>query len=274
MTPALDAFACNHKLIGGEPFIDAYNAVFGDQVYPDSARDSNGHGTHTSSTAAGNIVESSPIFGVDHGPISGVAPGAWVIAYKVCGVKGCFGSDSAAAVAQAILDGVDVINFSIGGGSNPYADVVELALLDAYDAGVVTAAAAGNSGPGAGTADHVSPWVMTVAASTQTREFQSTLSVASPDGATATFVGSSIGTGVAPSTPIVLAESITGYDAGCSTGLAPGAATGVIVACQRDDIGRVQKGINVAAGGAVGMILYNLTSVSYTHLTLPTILRV
>ena len=258
LTPAVDPFVCNHKLIGGEPFIDTYNAIVGGEVYPDSARDSNGHGTHTSSTAAGNIVANAPIFGVDHGPISGVAPGAWVIEYKVCGLEGCFSSDSAAAVEQAILDGVNVINFSIGGGSNPYTDVVELAFLDAYDAGVLTSASAGNSGPGAGTTDHVSPWVITVAASTQTREFQSTLSVASSDGATATFVGSSIGTGVAASTPIVLAQNIPGYDAGCSTELPAGAAAGVIVACQRGGIGRVQKGFNVKAGGAVGMILYNL----------------
>ena len=44
-------------------------------------------------------VTSAPIFGIDRGPISGVAPGAWVMAYKVCGLEGCFGSDSAAAVA-------------------------------------------------------------------------------------------------------------------------------------------------------------------------------
>ena len=258
LTPAADVFLCNHKLIGGQPFIDTYNALVGGEVYPDSARDSNGHGTHTSSTAAGDIVASAPIFGVDHGPISGVAPGAWVIEYKVCGLEGCFSSDSAAAVEQAILDGVNVINFSIGGGANPYTDVVELAFLDAYDAGVLTSASAGNSGPGPATTDHVSPWVITVAASTQTREFQSTLSVSSSDGATATFVGSSIGTGVATSTPIVLAANIPGYDVGCSTALPAGAAAGVIVACKRGGIGRVQKGFNVAAGGAVGMILYNL----------------
>ena len=150
LTPAVDVFACNNKLIGGQPFIDTYNAIFGGEIFPDSARDSNGHGTHTTSTAAGSIVDSAPIFGIERGPISGVAPGAWVIEYKVCGFEGCFPSDSAAAVAQAILDGVDVINFSISGGANPFSDVVELAFLDAYEAGIVVAASAGNSGPGAG----------------------------------------------------------------------------------------------------------------------------
>ena len=83
---------------------------------------------------------------------------------------GCFTSDSAAAVQQAILDGVDVINFSISGGTEPFTDPVELAFLDAYAAGVFVAASAGNDGPGAGTANHLAPWVTTVGASTQTAD--------------------------------------------------------------------------------------------------------
>jgi hypothetical protein len=257
LTPATDVFVCNHKLIGGQPFLETYNSLQDDQVYPDSARDSGGHGTHTTSTAAGGIVESAPIFGIDHGPISGVAPGAFVIEYKVCGVQGCFQSDSAAAVAQAILDGVNVINFSIGGGTAPFSDVVELAFLDAYNAGVLTAASAGNEGPGPSTAGHLSPWVLTVAASTQTRAFESTLTVT--DGAaSATFVGSSVTRGLTAATPIVLAQNIAGYDALCSTPLPVGAATGKLVACRRGVVGRIEKGSNVRQGGAAGMILYNL----------------
>ena len=258
LTPAADPFVCNHKLIGGEPFLDSYNAIVGGEVYGDSARDSDGHGTHTTSTAAGGIVDSAPIFGTERGPISGVAPGAWVIEYKVCGAGGCFGSDTAAAVEQAILDGVDVINFSISGGANPYADPTELAFLDAYEAGITVAASAGNSGPAAGSTDHRSPWVVTVAASTQTRAFESTLTVTDGD-ASATFVGSSITAGVADPTPVVLAKDIPGYDANCSTELPPGSVAGKIVACARGGIGRVQKGYNVLQGGAVGMILYNPT---------------
>ncbi len=268
-----DPFVCNHKLIGGQNFLDTYNAVVGGEVYAKTARDSGGHGTHTASTAAGGIVASAPIFGVDRGPISGVAPGAWVVEYKVCGVQGCFSSDSAAAVAQAILDGVDVINFSIGGGAQPYTDPVELAFLDAYEAGITVAASAGNSGPGAATAEHLSPWVITVAASTQTREFQSTLSLTAADGSTATFDGASIGTGVASSTPVVLAQEIPGENSRCQTELAPGAAAGQIVVCERGGNGRVQKGFNVSKGGAVGMILYNpaLADVETDNHFLPTV---
>ena len=62
-------------------------------------------------------------------------------------LDGCYSSDSAAAVQQAILDGVNVINFSIAGGASPFTDPVELAFLDAYAAGVFVAASAGNDGP-------------------------------------------------------------------------------------------------------------------------------
>src|SRR5205823_3503351 len=136
-----------------------------------SARDAEGHGTHTTTTAAGGPVDHATLLSVDRGHISGMAPGAHVIMYRVCRANGCFGSDSAAAVDQAILDGVDVINFSISGGASAYTDPVELAFLDAYNAGVLVNASAGNDGPGAATANHAGPWVNTVGASTSNRHF-------------------------------------------------------------------------------------------------------
>jgi hypothetical protein len=259
LTPATDVFQCNHKVIGGAPFIDTYNAVNGDQVYADSARDSGGHGTHTTTTAAGNRVQHAPIFGVDQGPVSGVAPGAWVLEYKVCGVEGCYSSDSVAAVQQAIADGANVINYSISGGSNPFGDPVELAFLDAYNAGIFVAASAGNSGPGAGTTDHHSPWVTTVAASTMARAFSTTLTVTSGTDS-ATFEGTSLTPGVTTPAPIVMAENIPGYnDALCLTPVPAGAVDGDVVACRRGSNARVEKGYNVLQGGAAGMILYNPT---------------
>ncbi len=260
LTPATDVFECNNKLVGGQPFIDTYNEVEGGEVYPDSARDSSGHGTHTASTAAGGMVASTPVFGVDRGPASGVAPGAFVSVYKVCGVLGCFSSDSVAAVEAALLDGVDVINFSIGGGTNPFTDPVELAFLDAYEAGVFVATSAGNEGPGPSTAGHLSPWVTTVAASTQTREFASTLTLTSSDGPDLSLDGASITPGVDTPLPVVWAGDAPYSDAICAEPADPGLFDGVIVACERgSDIGRVEKGFNVAQGGAEGMILYNPT---------------
>ncbi|GAA0583137.1 S8 family serine peptidase [Kribbella sandramycini] len=259
LTPANDPYACNRKLIGGRPFLDTYNAVIGGDVYPDSARDSNGHGTHTSTTSAGGPVANANPLGINRGPIRGIAPAAAVSVYKVCGAQGCFPSDSAQAVARAILDGVRVINFSISGGSDPYSDPVELAFLDAYAAGVFVAASAGNSGPGANTTDHRSPWVTTVAASTQSRTFRSTITLAGSGGATATISGASVTGGISTPTPVVKAGTTAGYtDATCNTPAAAGVFTGKIVACQFTP-GRVMKGFNVRQGGAVGMLMYNTT---------------
>jgi subtilisin family serine protease len=255
LTPANDPFVCQHKLISGQPFLDTYNAVIGGEVYPDSARDSNGHGTHTSTTAAGGPVANANPLGIDRGAIHGIAPGAHVAVYKVCGEQGCFQSDSAAAVAQAIADGVDAINFSISGGVDPYADAVELAFLDAYAAGVLVSASAGNDGPDAGTVNHNGPWVQTVAASTQTRTFRSTISL-SGGGATLQVSGATITAGVTSPLPVVKGSDPPYNNVGCDAPAPAGLFTGKIVACQRGP-NRVLRGFNVFQGGAAGMILYN-----------------
>jgi subtilisin family serine protease len=259
LTPAVDVFACQDKLIGGAHLTDDYDAFVGDDPLPGVARDGNGHGTHTSSTAAGNRVADAPVLGTDRGPIAGLAPGAWVMAYKVCGPQGCLDSDSTRAVEQAILDGVDVINFSISGGTTPYSDPVELAFLDAYAAGVFVSASAGNEGPGAGTANHLSPWTTSVAASTQTRERATTLTLQAAGGDTFTSDGASITRGIAGPLPVVLSSAAPYSDALCADPAPPGTFTGRIVACERGEVARALKGFNVLQGGAAGMILYNPT---------------
>ncbi len=259
LTPANDPFVCQDKLIGGAHFTDTYDMVEGDDLFEGTARDSDGHGTHTSSTSAGNIVDDVSILGSELAPIHGIAPGAWVMEYKVCGPAGCFGSDSAAAVGQAVIDGVDVINFSISGGNDPFTDPVELAFLDAYAAGVFVSASAGNDGPGAGTANHLSPWVATVAASTQTREFATTLTVTAANGDVFTTSASTIMPALDPALPLVMAGDAPYNRPLCDAPAPAGLFTGKIVACQRGGNGRVAKGFNVAQGNAAGMVLYNPT---------------
>ncbi|MFD0660144.1 S8 family serine peptidase [Thermocatellispora tengchongensis] len=256
LTPENDPFTCNNKLVGGRAFLDTYNAVFPGEVYPDTARDSNGHGTHTATTSAGGHVTDTNPLGINRGPIHGIAPAAGVSVYKVCGAEGCFPSDSAAAVARAVLDGVRVINFSISGGSDFYSDPVELAFLDAYAAGVLVSASAGNSGPGAGTTDHRGPWTTTVAASTQTRTFQSTLTLQGPSTGTLTLKGASITPGLSGPLPVVLASAPPYSNPQCTAPAPAGLFTGKIVACAISP-GRVLKSYNVSQGGAAGMILYN-----------------
>ncbi|HEY7132738.1 MAG TPA: S8 family serine peptidase [Candidatus Limnocylindrales bacterium] len=258
-------FTCNNKLIGAYAKTATYMAVHGsdgqefcnDTTDQCSARDSEGHGTHTTTTAAGDCVTSAILYGVQRGPVCGIAPGARVIQYRVCLSTGCFASDSVSAVQQAIADGVNVINFSISGGANPYTDPVELAFLDATNAGISVNASAGNSGPGAATSDHGGPWVTTVGASTGPRKFGSTLHLTADGGASFDMPGVTITSGISAPTPVVLAQTLPGEDALCQSTLAAGTATGKIVMCQRGTNGRIDKGRRVLAGGAAGMILYN-----------------
>jgi subtilisin family serine protease len=112
-----------------------------------SPRDYGGHGTHTSSTAGGNAGVQVP---ASSGKMSGIAPRARIATDKVCFDDGagngtCFNSDSVAAIDQAVIDGVDVINFSIGGTSSFFTNVVEVAFFNAAEAGVFVAAAGGTA---------------------------------------------------------------------------------------------------------------------------------
>ena len=258
-------FACNNKLIGAYAKMATYMAATGaganefcnNTTHVCSPRDSEGHGTHTTTTAAGDCVASAVLYGVERGPVCGIAPGAHVEMFRVCGSAGCYASDSVAAVAQAITDGVNVLNFSISGGGQPYTDPVELAFLDATNAGITVNASAGNSGPGAGTSDHGGPWTNTVGASTGPRSFSSTLHLTADGGATLDVPGVTLTNGISSPTPVVLASSLPGEDALCQSTLAPGTATGKVVVCARGNNGRVDKGRRVLAGGAAGMILYN-----------------
>ena len=255
-------YECNNKLIGAYRFMATYDAVIGliDTEFT-SARDDDGHGSHTASTVAGNSNVAATVLGNDLGLISGVAPRAQVIAYKVCGLDGCFGSDSAAAVEQAIIDGVDVINFSISGGGDPYNDTVEQAFSVAYDNGVFVSASAGNSGPTADTVAHRGPWTMTVGASTHDRGFVADLVVESGD-ESLTLDGVSITAGYGPA-PVVVAADYDGLadddpEKGmCNTPFPADTFDGQIVVCKRGVIARVTKSFNVAEGGAGGFVLYN-----------------
>lgn len=279
--PGDAAFTCNNKLIGASRHMLTFDTFGGGAGTPlpgeyFTARDNNGHGSHTSTTAAGNGGVGAGFDGdTSLATVSGIAPRAHVAAYKVCFTvpdsRGfCYSSDSAAAVQQAIVDGADVLNFSIGGGTNPYSDPVSLAFLDAYAAGVFVAASAGNSGPGLNTVGHREPWVTTVAATTTDRVFQGSALLGADGGAALTVTGASVGGPISPAAPVVLSKD---FDDGvatpgfpdpldselCLNPFPPGTFTGMIVICKRGTNARVAKSANVAAGGAIGMILYNPT---------------
>ncbi|WP_189637848.1 S8 family serine peptidase [Thalassotalea sp. HSM 43] len=188
---------CNDKLIGMRSYsaiTDNFEAMR--PGWPAIAEDYQGHGSHVAATAAGNVLYDVDMLLPEAGEnadgivlkedlfpvVSGVAPHANIIAYQVCnptndqGYRGCPGEALVAGIEDAIADGVDVINFSIGGAdSNVWADPVQLAFLSAREAGISVAAAAGNSGQACGAEcfgvlDNSSPWLAQVAATTHGRE--------------------------------------------------------------------------------------------------------
>ena len=252
-------FTCNNKLIGAYRFMAAFDACVGAGQCElpagafTSARDDDGHGTHTASTAAGNGKVPATIVGIARGKVSGIAPRAHVIAYKVCQAE-CFQSDSAAAVDQAIADGVDVINFSIGGGTAPYSDPVEIAFLGAYSEGIFVAASAGNDGL-AETVNHRGPWVTTVAASTQKRQFASKLTLAGSTGKKLKLNGGTISAGVVPARSVLDAAAVG--DPFCENATPDGTFANMVAICNRGVGNRLRKSFNVAQRGAAGMILYD-----------------
>ncbi len=275
-----NASLCNQKLIGAQWF-DAGQG--GDkQVNADkpwefiSARDYNGHGTHTSSTAGGNhgVTATGPasIFGT----ISGMAPRARIAMYKAlwssqdASTAGGTTPDLVEAIDQAVADGVDVINYSISGTQTNFADPVEISYLFAADAGIFVAESAGNDGPTASTVAHPGPWTTTVAAGTHNRDGQGSVTL----GNGTTYNGASIATkvgpaplvnasavGVAGANPANLALCFTAGDNGGTAVLDPAKVAGKIVVCERGVNARVNKSLAVQQAGGVGMILVN-TSVN------------
>ena len=170
-------FACR-KLIGARFFNKGYLATVGQQeqqVSPASTRDTDGHGTHTLSTAAGRLVPGANLFGYGNGTAKGGAPRAHAAAYKVCWrpVNGseCFDADIIAAFDAAIHDGVHVLSVSLGGSPAEYfRDGVAIGSFHAARHGVTVVCSAGNAGPAAGTVSNTAPWLLT-GASTMDREF-------------------------------------------------------------------------------------------------------
>jgi hypothetical protein len=263
--PTEDPVTCNNKLIGARAY-DLGSVPIADDDFH-NARDYDGHGSHTASTAAGNHDVPAIINGVDFGRASGMAPAARIAAYKVCyelpdhTTGNCGAIEAVAAIDDAVADGVDVINYSIGGSTGGIVDLLHLAWFNAAAAGVFVSTSAGNSGPGASTVAFNSPWTTSVAASTHDRVFSKSVTLGNGQ----TYTGAGFGVGV-PSSPLI--DSVDAGRAGADPAqvqlcfvdtLDPAKVTGKIVLCARGVNDRVAKSLAVKNAGGVGMVLYNPT---------------
>ena len=89
-----------------------FSKIIGAQYYSStsndnrSARDHDGHGTHTASTVSGNKLKGVSFYKIAQGTARGGVPSARIAAYKVCYVDGCAAVDILAAFDDAIADGV------------------------------------------------------------------------------------------------------------------------------------------------------------------------
>ncbi|OVA20401.1 Peptidase S8/S53 domain [Macleaya cordata] len=177
---------CNRKIIGARWYIKGYEAEFGSlntsgSVEFLSPRDAVGHGTHTSSTAAGALVPNASFMGLAQGVARGGAPAARLAIYKVCwATGGCSSVDLLAAFDDAIFDGVDVLSVSLG-SSPPLAtyveDILAIGSFHAVAKGITVVCSGGNSGPYSQTVINTAPWLITVGASTIDRAFPTAITL-------------------------------------------------------------------------------------------------
>ena len=249
------SFPCNDKLIGAWSFLEG-------EATP---RDFSGHGSHTAGTAAGNVVYGATIVAPSGfeltKDIAGVAPRANIIAYKVCGEKGCFLSAILAGIDQAIADGVDVINYSIGGkAGNPWVVEDPLAFLAAMEAGIFVATSAGNSGPKAATLGNPgdAPWITTVGASSHNFVYASSLAELTNDqgNVLADIFGEAVTPGFGPAAIVDAADYGNPQCLPDDKMKFTKKFSGQIVICDGGGkVARVNKGRNVKANGGSAMIL-------------------
>ncbi|KAI3923108.1 hypothetical protein MKX01_014491 [Papaver californicum] len=248
---------CNRKIIGARYYSQGNEArgplESRNITFFRSARDSDGHGTHVASTVAGSVVNNVSLFGMASGTARGGMPSARLSIYKTCWPL-CEDADNLAAFHDAISDGVDIISISIRsypGGF--FDDPISIGSFHAFKKGILVSTSAGNTGSAT---TKTAPWLLTVAASSIDREFNSNVHL----GNSMILKGSSINPlkmdtfhGVIFARDAAAAGVTAGNASLCNNGtLDHKLIKGKIVVCS--GIG-TDEAITVREGGGVGMIL-------------------
>lgn len=251
---------CNDKLIG------VWN--FADEGTDGKDPDGEGHGTHVASTAVGNPWN----FSLQNVPgktfrTSGVAPRANIISYKVCFFEHptddeldgrCVGDAITEALDQAVQDGVDVVNYSIGGDAiDPWQNPTAQKILNLRSAGITFVSSAGNSGPGLGTISSPAnaPWAIAAGSSTHRRRIGNEARVA---GVSDIFVQPGSGPTWSEDIggPVITGEAGGGGILGCQAYPA-GALQDAIAFVQRGSCTFETKVVNATDAGAAAVLVFN-----------------
>ncbi|KAI4322405.1 hypothetical protein L6164_022103 [Bauhinia variegata] len=256
------------KIIGARFYSKGYEAENGplesaNMPFFRSPRDADGHGTHTASTIAGRAVINASLYGMAMGNARGGAPSARLAIYKACWFNWCTDADVLSAFDDAIHDGVDILSLSLGPDPpqpNYFEDAISIGSFHAFQKGILVSASAGNSFL-PGTASNVAPWILTVAASSIDREFNSNIYLGNSKvlkgvSLNPITMGSSYGL-IAGSAAAASGIPATNASFCKNNTLDPTLIKGKIVICTTEAVtdNRRQKAIFVKQGGGVGMIL-------------------
>jgi minor extracellular serine protease Vpr len=244
----------NNKVIVAKSFLGANS----------TPSDENGHGTAVAAIAAGSLNVSTPL-----GTLSGVAPRAFVGNYRVLDKDGRGRDDLfARALEEALNDGFDIANISLGHDSFAGSDFISRVVEEAITAGIVVVVAAGNSGENGLstiTSPGIAPSAITVGAITNSHTIAPVVGVEGPQpvpthlaaiGATLGVGGpNAFGSAIGPMSYEDV-SSIDGSGRACGV-LTSGSLSGKAGLIERGDCTFASK-VNVAeSAGATAAIVFN-----------------
>ncbi|WP_432354122.1 S8 family serine peptidase [Sporosarcina sp. A2] len=213
------------------------------------------HGTHVAGTIA---AQGNNEFG-----IKGIAPKVDLYSYRVLGAYGSGATSGIIkAIDTAVIEGINVINLSLGGGANSETDGGSFAINNAMLAGTISVIATGNSGPNRGTMGTPATARLGIAVGNTTNpetNFKANVNVTAGDftynevnDLMATTFGKDVKTQLSGNYDLVAVPSV-----GAEKDYAGLNVTGKIALVSRGEIAFVDKVAAAKKQGAVGIIVHN-----------------